>query len=147
MGMQVTGGGGPKKGRRGRYRPLAEINVTPFVDVMLVLLIIFMVAAPLLQPGIQVNLPKAQARPLPQVDAPLEVKVDQTGAIFLADTPIELVALGARLRAISGEQMETVIYVSGDARNSYGRVVEVIGAINAAGFTKVALKSDPNSNR
>lgn len=145
MGMQVTGSGAPKRGRRGQYRPLAEINVTPFVDVMLVLLIIFMVAAPLLTAGVSVDLPKASAPSLPQDAKPLEVSVDQTGAIFIADTPIELANLGVRLKAIAGERMETRIYVRGDRRNDYGRVMQVIGTINAAGFTRVALVADPSN--
>lgn len=137
--LQQMGGRGS---RRGRYRPVAEINVTPFVDVMLVLLIVFMVAAPLLTAGITVDLPKAQARQLPQDDRPLELTVDQKGEIFLADTPVTLESLEARLTAITGENKETRIYVRGDRRNDYGRVVEVIGAINAAGYTRVALVSD-----
>ena len=143
MGMQVTGSGQAQKGRKGRYRPLAEINVTPFVDVMLVLLIVFMVAAPLLTAGVAVDLPKAQASQLPQDNKPLELSIDQNGAIFLADTPIAFEELGARLTAIAGERKETRIYVRGDRRNDYGHVMEVIGAVNAAGFTKVALVSDP----
>ncbi len=143
MGMQITGQGGPKRGRRGRYKPLAEINVTPFVDVMLVLLIIFMVAAPLLVPGINVDTPNVPAPPLPQDQKPLEVAVDQNGAIFLAENEVELEELAARLRAIAGESAETRIYVRGDRRNDYGRVMQVISTINQAGFTKVSLIADP----
>lgn len=145
MGMQITGDAGPKRSRKGRYKPLAEINVTPFVDVMLVLLIVFMVAAPLLSAGVAVDLPKAKANPLPQDNKPLEVSIDQNGAIFLADTAIGLEELGPRLTAIVGERRDTRIYVRGDRRNDYGRVMQVIGTINNAGFTKVALVSDPGS--
>ena len=145
MGMQVTGSGGPKRagsGRRGNYRPLAEINVTPFVDVMLVLLIVFMVAAPLLTAGVTVDLPKAQAKSLPQDSKPLEIAIDQNGAIFLADTEIAIDDLGARLTAIAWVRKDTRIYVRGDRRNDYGHMMQIIGAINGAGFTKVALLAD-----
>jgi len=144
MGATVTSGGrveGARR-RRGRYQPLAEINVTPFVDVMLVLLIVFMVTAPLLSPGVIVNLPKAAAKPLPQDNKPLEITIDQKGAIFIVDTEITLDELIPRLTAISGESRETNIYIRGDTKLDYGRVMEVIGAINAAGYTKVSLMAD-----
>ena len=92
---------------------MAEINVTPFVDVMLVLLIVFMVAAPLLTAGIQVDLPKAAARPLPQDSKPLEITIDHEGAIFLADTAIGLNELVPRLTAIVGNSRDTRIYIAG----------------------------------
>ncbi|WP_262694791.1 protein TolR [Kordiimonas aquimaris] len=140
MGASVTGGGGRGSGgRRNKYRPMAEINVTPFVDVMLVLLIVFMVAAPLLTAGVQVDLPKAQARPLPQDSKPLEVTIDQNGAIFLADTAIRIEELVPRLTAIAGNSRDTRIYVRGDTKLDYGQVMQVIGVINGAGFTRVAL--------
>lgn len=143
MGASVTGGGREPGGkRRGRYRPMAEINVTPFVDVMLVLLIVFMVAAPLLTAGIQVDLPKAAARPLPQDSKPLEVTIDQNGAIFITDTAIGLDELVPRLEAIAGTAKDTRIYVRGDRRLDYGDVMQVIGVINRAGFTRVALVAD-----
>lgn len=132
----------PPKSGRGRYQPLAEINVTPFVDVMLVLLIVFMVTAPLLTAGVPVDLPKAQAQNLPQDDKPLEIAIDQNGAIFIADTQIELAQLVPRLQAIAGGRRDTRIYVRGDRSLDYGRVMGVIGAINAAGFTKVALLTE-----
>ncbi|NVJ96586.1 MAG: protein TolR [Alphaproteobacteria bacterium] len=141
MGATVTSGGrleGARR-RRGRYQPLAEINVTPFVDVMLVLLIVFMVTAPLLTAGVPVDLPKAAAKPLPQDSKPLEISIDQNGAIFIVDTEVGIDELIPRLSAISGESRDTRIYVRGDTRLDYGRVMEVIGAINAAGYTKVAL--------
>lgn len=125
---------------RGIYRPMAEINVTPFVDVMLVLLVVFMVTAPLLTQGVPVDLPESQARTLPDDTKPLEVSIDQNGAIFLGDTPIELKELIVRLKAITANRTDAPrIYVRGDRANSYGRVMEVVGAINAAGFQKVAL--------
>ena len=143
MGASVTGGGRQSGGGRcGRYRPMAEINVTPFVDVMLVLLIVFMVAAPLLTAGIQVDLPKAAAKPLPQDSKPLEVSIDQNGAIFLADTAISLNELVPRLEAIAGNRRDTRIYVRGDTKLDYGQVMQVIGVINRAGFTRVALVAE-----
>ncbi|UTW58107.1 protein TolR [Kordiimonas sp. SCSIO 12603] len=145
MGATVTGGGGRNGGgRRGRYRPLAEINVTPFVDVMLVLLIVFMVAAPLLTAGVQVDLPKAQAKPLPQDNKPLEITINHEGAIFLVETEIGLNELVPRLTAIAGNNKETRIYVRGDTKLDYGQVMQVIGAINAGGFTRVALVAEQN---
>lgn len=141
MGASVTNenkGGG----RRGRYRPMAEINVTPFVDVMLVLLVVFMVAAPLLTAGVQVDLPKAQAKPLPQDSKPLEISINHEGAIFLVETEIGLNELVPRLTAIAGNNKDTRIYVRGDSRLDYGQVMKVIGAINAGGFTRVALVAE-----
>lgn len=145
MGATVTGGGGRNGGgRKGRYRPLAEINVTPFVDVMLVLLIVFMVAAPLLTAGVQVDLPKAQAKPLPQDNKPLEITINHEGAIFLVETEVGLNELVPRLTAIVGNNKETRIYVRGDTKLDYGQVMQVIGAINAGGFTRVALVAEQN---
>lgn len=144
MGATVTSGGrveGARR-RRGRYQPLAEINVTPFVDVMLVLLIVFMVTAPLLTAGVPVDLPKAAAKPLPQDSKPLEISIDQKGAIFIIDTEVTIEELIPRLTAISGESRDTRIYVRGDTKLDYGRVMEVIGAINAAGYSKVALVAE-----
>lgn len=128
---------GQKKG--GRYQPMAEINVTPFVDVMLVLLIIFMVTAPLLVPGVPINLPDADARALPEDSKPIEVTIDQNGAIFIGDTAIDEKELIVRLKAITGNRTDAQIYIRGDSSNSYGRVMEVLGSINAAGFRQVAL--------
>ena len=136
---------GAPKGR-GRYRPMAEINVTPLVDVMLVLLIIFMVAAPLMTSGVAVDLPKTSAAPLNQEQEPLTVTVDPQGRIFLQDTEIALDALVPRLQAIHAEQQpgapERRIFVRGDRTNSYGRVMEVMGAVVASGFTRVALLAE-----
>lgn len=143
MGASIAGGTGREgRGRRGRYRPLAEINVTPFVDVMLVLLIVFMVAAPLLTAGVQVDLPKAQAKPLPQDNKPLEVSINHEGAIFLVETEVGLDELVPRLTAIAGNNKETRIYVRGDTKLDYGAVMQVIAAINAGGFTRVALVAE-----
>ncbi len=136
--MAAPIGHGAGKGS-GRYRPMAEINVTPFVDVMLVLLIVFMVTAPLLTSGVAVDLPKASAQNLPQDDKPLEITINHEGAIFIQETTISIEQLIPRLQAIAGNRRDLRIYVRGDTRLDYGRVMEVIGAINKAGFSKVAL--------
>jgi biopolymer transport protein TolR len=145
MAASLNGGGSRRgKGRfaRGRYTPMAEINVTPFVDVMLVLLIIFMVAAPLLNVGVPVDLPKTEAKPITGQDEPLVVSVDAKGEIFLQETKIGQDELLPRLRAISANKPDQRIFVRGDKAISYGRVMEVMGMINGAGFTKVALVAE-----
>lgn len=127
---------------RGGYKPMSEINVTPFVDVMLVLLIVFMVTAPLLTVGVPIDLPESQARALPEDTKPLEVSIDQNGAIFLEDIPVGKAELVARLQAITNNRADARIYVRGDRSLSYGKIMEVMGAINGAGFTKVALVAE-----
>jgi biopolymer transport protein TolR len=130
------------KGTRRRVQLNAEINVTPLVDVMLVLLVIFMVTAPMLTVGVPVDLPKTNASALNEQEDPLTVTVDAKGILYLQETPLELEALVPRLVAITGSNPEARIYVRGDKGISYGRVMEVMGAINAAGFKKVALISE-----
>jgi len=125
-----------------RRRPMAEINVTPFVDVMLVLLIVFMVTAPLLTVGVPVDLPKTKAQPLGQDREPLSVSVRKNGNIYLQNTPIEEDALVARLEAISKNGYDQRIFVRGDKSVDYGRVMEVMGLLNAAGFTHIGLVTD-----
>lgn len=125
-------------GRR-RAKPMSEINVTPFVDVMLVLLIVFMVTAPLLTAGVNVDLPKATSSPLQGQDEPLSVSVDREGRVYLQDTEITLDDLGPRLLAILETKPETRIFVRGDQVIDYGRVMEVVGSIHDAGIAKVAL--------
>lgn len=127
-----------------RYKPMAEINVTPFVDVMLVLLIVFMVAAPLLQVGVPVDLPRAEAQKLPEDNTPLTISIDQTGAIFIEDTEISREELIPRLEAIAKTRAgtETRIYLRGDRQLDYGQVMVLMSAINRAGFTKLALVAD-----
>lgn len=139
--MNQSGGQG-KPGRRQRYRPMAEINVTPMVDVMLVLLIVFMVAAPLLTVGVPVNLPKAGAKALKGDDEPLAITVNADGQIFLEETQIDAAALVPRLQAIVGTGYDQRIYVRGDQQVAYGRVADVVARINAAGFSRVALVTD-----
>jgi biopolymer transport protein TolR len=137
----------PRRGGRGARRaPMSEINVTPFVDVMLVLLIIFMVTAPLLTVGVPVDLPKTQATVITGQDEPLVISVNRAGKIFLQETELEMATLVPRLRAITGNKPDTRIFVRGDRAVVYGRVVEVMGTVSAAGFTRVALIAElPNS--
>jgi len=131
-------------GRRRSHRPLAEINVTPLVDVMLVLLIVFMVTAPLLTTGIHVDLPKSKAAPLSQSDEkPLEISIDAKGQIFLQESPVELASLVPKLNAISNENHDAKIYIRGDRANSWGTMMEVLGAVGGAGYSKVGLVSNP----
>ncbi len=125
--------------RRQQYRPLAEINVTPFVDVMLVLLIVFMVTAPLLTVGVPVDLPETEAQTIADPDEPLVVSVDREGAVYLQDTQIELDKLVPRLIAVTGSNPEARIFVRGDRAIAYGRIMEVMGLVNSAGFKRVAL--------
>jgi len=129
-------------GNRRSTRPMADINVTPMVDVMLVLLVIFMVTAPLLTVGVQVDLPKSSAKALTGQDEPLAVTVDAEGQVFIQDTKVEAENLGARLVAITNNNPEARIFVRGDRAINYGRVMEVMGIINAAGFSKVALVAE-----
>ena len=126
-------------GRRRSHTPMSEINVTPFVDVMLVLLIIFMVTAPLLTVGVQVDLPKASASVITGDDEPLTITVDAEGRIHLQDTMLTLEAVTPRLLAITGNNPDVRIFVRGDKAVDYGRVMAVMGTVNLAGFTKVAL--------
>ncbi|CAA7616264.1 protein TolR [Magnetospirillum sp. SS-4] len=134
--------GGRKGGHSRRFRPVAEINVTPMVDVMLVLLVIFMVTAPLMTAGVQVDLPKTSAAPLKGEDQPLSVSVDAHGKIWIQETEVQMDELAPRLRAITAQKPETRIFVRGDKAVDYGRVMEVMGNLNAAGFSKVALVTE-----
>jgi len=132
-------------GKRGKsfggrsYRPMSEINVTPFVDVMLVLLIIFMVTAPLLTVGVPVDLPKTNAAAIAKPDEPLIVTVTAQGKVYLQETELTDAQLVEKLKAMTAEKQEQRIYVRGDKAVPYGRVMEVMGQLAGAGFTKVAL--------
>jgi len=129
--------------RRGRRTPMAEINVTPMVDVMLVLLIIFMVTAPLLVAGVPVDLPDSKAKALDQEVKPVQISIDQAGAIFIDETPVPEAALSARLAQIAGSSKEggPRIFLRADRGLDYGRVMRVMGELNNAGLRKVALVS------
>ncbi|WP_108658527.1 protein TolR [Acuticoccus kandeliae] len=142
MGMSAprSGGMGGGRGRRGRrYQPMSEINVTPFVDVMLVLLIIFMVSAPLLTVGVPIDLPKSAAKPLEGNVDPLTISIDANGVIFLQETEIEIDQLIPRLEAIAQTGYEERILVRGDASSNYGTIMRVMGRLNKAGFNRIAL--------
>ncbi len=134
----MSGGGRGRHGRSNR-RPMADINVTPMVDVMLVLLIVFMVAAPLLTVGVPVDLPKTQAPTINEQKEPLVVTVNGQGQIYVQETPIEADALLPKLQAITENNQDATIYVRGDKAINYGRVMEVMGLIASAGYTKVSL--------
>lgn len=136
MGFSVQGGSG--RGRRGR-RPQADINVTPMVDVMLVLLIIFMVAAPMMTSGINVDLPKTDAKPVNSDTKPITVTVKEDGSVYLGDNAVDMGQLVEQLRAVSQNDPEHRIFVKGDQHINYGRVMEIMGRITAGGFTHVAL--------
>ena len=136
------GGGGSRRGRRGRRGGFTEINVTPFVDVMLVLLIIFMVTAPMLTAGVEVDLPDSKASAMKNPTEPLTVSIKSNGDVYLQNTEIKLSELAPKLQAIVGEKMDTVIYVNGDGKNDYARIMQVVGEVNAAGFNKVGLLTD-----
>jgi len=126
-------------GARRGYRPMSEINVTPFVDVMLVLLIVFMVTAPLLTVGVPVDLPKTTAPSISEQKEPLVVSVDARGRIFLQEAETTLDNLVGRLTAVTDNDRDARVFVRGDRNIVYGRVMEVMGALNTAGFTRVAL--------
>jgi biopolymer transport protein TolR len=135
---------GPRRARTSRRqaRLVAEINVTPFVDVMLVLLVIFMVTAPLMTSAVEVDLPKSQAAQATGQDEPLIISVNAAGKVFLQETEMELDALVPRLQAITQNKPDQRIFVRGDKNISYGRVMEVMGTLNSAGFAKVALVTE-----
>ncbi len=140
MGAQLSGSRFQSR-RSGSYsrKPMSEINVTPFVDVMLVLLIVFMVTAPLLAVGVPVDLPRTAAQRLAGQDEPLAVSVDVEGKIWVQERQVELDQVGVLLKEVAGQNPDIRIFVRGDQAINYGRVLEVMGAIQAAGFTKVAL--------
>ncbi|MEM8986748.1 MAG: biopolymer transporter ExbD [Pseudomonadota bacterium] len=124
-------------------RPSSEINVTPLVDVMLVLLIVFMVAAPLLTVGVEVNLPKTAAGPIRDQGEPLSVTIRSDGTLFVQDTVVETENLVPRLEAIAAAGYDERIYIRGDANATYGEVSRIMGRIKAAGFVNLALVNDP----
>jgi biopolymer transport protein TolR len=142
MGMQAGGAGAQGTGRRRRRRrqqPMSEINVTPFVDVMLVLLIIFMVAAPLLTVGVPLDLPETQAKPLEGATEPITISVAADGRIYMQDTEIAAEEVIPKLEAIAANGYEERIFVRGDENADYGTIMRVMGRINAAGYKRLGL--------
>ncbi len=141
-----AGGGGRRRGRRsgrGGAKPMSEINVTPFVDVMLVLLIIFMVAAPLLTVGVPVELPETSANALPgSEEEPLTVTVAADGRVLIQTTEVPRDTLIPRLRAVAAERDGDKIFLRADGGISYAEVMQVMGALNAAGFNNIGLVTE-----
>jgi biopolymer transport protein TolR len=141
--MNLNPSGSSRRARRGyRRAPMAEINVTPFVDVMLVLLIIFMVTAPLLVSGVPVELPESRANPLDQKDEPLDISIDKEGQVFLDSQPVSQGELSARLEQIAAEQNPQnprQIMLRGDTAISYGEMMKVMGELNRVGLNSVSL--------
>ncbi|MBN8960715.1 MAG: protein TolR [Xanthobacteraceae bacterium] len=144
MGMNIAGASGGGRGRRRRAAPMADINVTPMVDVMLVLLIIFMVSAPLLTVGVPLDLPQTQAKSLDQDKNPLTLSVNLKGQVFLNDTEIAIDELVPKLKAITEARagMDERIFVRGDKKVDYGTVMKVMGRLSSAGFRRVALVTE-----
>lgn len=146
MGASVGQRGGRGSRRRGgsSHVPLSEINVTPFVDVMLVLLIVFMVAAPLLTVGVPIELPETKAKPLQGDKEPLTVSVKPDGTVFLQNTEITLDTLVPKLQAIAKNGFKERIFVRGDKAVDYGQVMKVMGVLNKAGFKRIGLVTAPD---
>lgn len=141
MGAGVTNRSG--RSGRSRRRLNAEINVAPLVDVMLVLLIVFMVAAPHLSVGVPIELPKTDAKSLPSDEEPITITVDADGLIFIQETEIALDDLALRLEAISKNGYDERIYLRGDEKGDYGDVIKVMARINASGYSNIGLVTDP----
>jgi biopolymer transport protein TolR len=142
--MAMMAGGATGRGRRGRRPVMSEINVTPMVDVMLVLLIIFMVSAPLLTAGVPIDLPQTQAKGLDQDKEPLTLSVNDKGQVFLQSSEIPVNELVAKLKAVTEARggMDERIFVRGDRKVDYGSVMRVMGRLSAAGFRRVALVTE-----
>lgn len=148
MGMNAAQLRGGSRQRRGvpRYRAMCEINMTPFIDVMLVLLIIFMVAAPLLATGVPIDLPRTKASALNIDQKPLSVAIDDKGSVFLMDEPVEVGQLADKLKDAAHDGFDQRIYVRGSNEVNYGKIAEVMSIITTAGYKKVALVTEPGKN-
>ena len=131
---------------RSSKEPMSEINVTPFVDVMLVLLVIFMVTAPLLTVGVQVDLPESSADSLSEDQEPLTLSINSKGEVFIQEYQVEFEKIVPKILAISNNRTDTRIYVRGDRSINYGRVLEIMGMLSGAGFSKLALISETYKN-
>lgn len=146
MGVRLGSSGGSRRGRRSRRHGLnAEINVTPLVDVMLVLLIVFMIVAQELANGVPVELPKTDLTTLPSQADPITITVDKSGAVFIQETEITLDDLIVRLVSISGNGYDERIYLRADSDSDYGAVMKVMARVNAAGFSNLGLVTEPVS--
>ena len=149
--MGMSGVAVRNKGRRGRrgvprYRAMAEINMTPFIDVILVLLIIFMVTAPLLATGVAIDLPRTKAAALNIEQKPISVAVDDRGLVYVMDQPVLITEIADKLKEVATSGVDERIYVRGANQVNYGRIAEVMSIITAAGYKKVALVTNPNKN-
>jgi len=144
MAMNAGGAGGGKRRRSRRAAPMADLNMIPFIDVMLVLLVIFMVAAPLLTTGVPVDLPKTGAAELNIDKKPVSVTIDDKGGIFVQDKASKLETLADDIKAVAKEGFDERIYVRGAAQVNYGRVAEVLAALKTAGYNKTALVNAPS---
>ena len=142
-GVVKSGGGGGRRRRKSRAMPMSEINVTPFVDVMMVLLIIFMVAAPLLTVGVPVELPKTAASALPsETKEPLTVTISADGIVSIQNTEVPREDLVPRLRAIAAERADDRVFLRADGTVTYEVVAQIMGALNAGGFSSIGLVTD-----
>jgi biopolymer transport protein TolR len=139
MAATPTVRGGFRRRHKNRARPMAEINVTPFVDVMLVLLIVFMVSAPLLTSGVPVDLPQAEAKPLTVDKVPVTVTLKEDGKVFVGENEVQIDQLVAELKKDAKDGLDERIYVRGDRAASYGEIMKVMGTISGAGFTHIGL--------
>ncbi|MGB8899531.1 MAG: protein TolR [Beijerinckiaceae bacterium] len=147
--MSISGIAVRSKGRRGRrgvprYRAMADINMTPFIDVILVLLIIFMVTAPLLATGVAIDLPRTKAAALNIEQKPISVAVDDRGLVYVMDQPVLITEIADKLKEVATSGVDERIYVRGANQVNYGRIAEVMSIITAAGYKKVALVTNPN---
>lgn len=149
MGASLQGSGRPGGGRRGRARrhsPMHEINVTPFVDVMLVLLIVFMVTAPLLTVGVPIELPESKGQQLQTNKEPLTLSVQRDGKVFIQESEVPLAEIAAKLKAIAKGGFEEQIFIRGDKGVDYGTVMKVMSRIKAGGFSKVSLITEQEAS-
>jgi biopolymer transport protein TolR len=141
MSVGNSGGAGDEEG----YRPISEINITPMVDVMLVLLIIFMITAPLLVAGVPVELPSTSAAKVSQPKKPMIVSLAPDGSIFIREDQVTVDALVPRLVALRQAEGDTVVYVRGDKNRPYGEVMEILGRVGKSGYSRVSLLSQPKA--
>lgn len=149
MGAQMQGARIGRAGARSRsYRKMSDINVTPFVDVMLVLLVVFMITAPLLTSGVDVTLPRSDAKPITDDDnKPLEVSITKDGRLYIGETEVKRAQLVDMLGAMTNNDPERRIFIRGDQSLGYGQVMDVLGALNKAGFRRVALLSEGSGKK
>jgi len=147
MGMTVGAGRKSGRGRRGvpRYGAMADINMTPFIDVMLVLLIIFMVAAPLLTSGVAVDLPQSKAGALNVEQKPISITINEQGELFLMDQQVSAADFADKLKALAKDGADARVYVRASKVVPYGKVADIMGQLTSAGYKKVALVTEPDN--